>query len=120
MFSIDQGFNDSGSGDSYYKATRVTLAAGHIFFEKIVTGIKGYYQRSDYERWTGLTPEGTTELRDDNTYNISGNVGYMLTRWLTLGITAGYEKRKSNLAGYNYDDTSCMLKLDFAYSLGKK
>ena len=119
MASVDQNFSDSGIGDSYFKATRFTIGAGHIFLEKIPVGIGASYQRSDYETFTGLTPEGTTDLRKDNTYNVAGNVGYILTRWLTVGVTAGYAKRESNLAGYDYKDTYCILKLDFAYNLGK-
>ena len=71
MASVDQNFSDSGIGDSYFKATRFTIGAGHIFLEKIPVGINGSYQRSDYETTTGLTPEGTTDLRKDNTLLIS-------------------------------------------------
>ena len=68
MFAQD--FNDQGLGESYFSADRVTLKASHIFFERIPVKFDGYYQRSDYEFWTGLTPSGSTALRDDDTYGV--------------------------------------------------
>lgn len=119
-FAAEQNFNDSGIGDKYFKAHRFSLNAGHVFKEKILVNIKGYYQISDYERTTGLTPEGNTELREDKTYNISGGLGYMFTDWLTFSVTTGYEDRDSNLAGYDYDNRYYMAKIDLSYNLGSR
>ena len=112
--------NDSGEGDLYFKAHKFTLNAGHIFFEKLLLDLTATYQKSDYETFSGTTPEGTTELRDDDKYQIAGKIGYFITDRLTFSITAGYEDRDSNLAGYDYDNTYVMVKLDFGYELGKK
>jgi hypothetical protein len=109
-FAVEQNFNDSGTGDAYFKAHRFSLDAGHLFEEKLLAGIEGYYQISDYE----------TALREDKTYDISGSLGYLFTDWLTLSITVGFEERNSNLAGYDYDNRYYMVKLDFSYNLGKK
>lgn len=119
-FSADQNFNVQGIGERYFKATRFSVDAGHIFEEKIVVGIEGYYQISDYETFSGTTPAGTTELREDKTYDISGSLGYMFTDWLTFSITVGFEERNSNLAGYDYDNRYYMARLDFSYDLGKR
>ncbi len=104
-FAVEQNFNDSGTGEAYFKAHRFSLDAGHLFEEKLLAGIEGYYQISDYE----------TAPREDKTYDISGNLGYLFTNWLTLSITVGFEKRNSNLAGYDYDNGYYMVKLDFSY-----
>jgi hypothetical protein len=109
-FSAEQNFNEQGIGESYFEARRFSLDAGHIFEEKILVGIEGYYQISDYE----------TQPREDKTYDISGSVGYMVTDWLTFSITAGFEDRESNLAGYDYDNRYYMAKLDFVYNLGTR
>jgi len=116
-FSItaEKNYNDSGSGDSYFIAQKVTLNASHTFLEKIKVGVSGSYQNSDYERETGTTPAGTTELRDDDTYKISGNIGYLLTDWMTFSVGGGYEERDSNINGKNYDNTTIWARLDFAY-----
>jgi len=119
-FDAEQNFNVSGTGDTYFKATRFSLDAGHLFEEKILVGIEGYYQISDYETFLGLTPAGTTELREDKTYDISGSLGYLFTDWLTFSITAGYEERDSNLAGYDYDNRYYMLKIALVYNLGTR
>ncbi len=119
-FAADQNFNAQGIGESYFKATRFSVDAGHIFQEKIVVGIEGYYQISDYETFSGTTPAGTTELREDKTSDISGSVGYMFTDWLTFSITAGFEDRNSNLAGYDYDNRYYMARLAFVYDVGTR
>lgn len=119
-FSADMNFNDQGTGDSYYKVHRFSLNAGHIFLEKVKVGIGGYYQNCDYERTTGLTPGGATELREDDSYRISGDIGYIFADWLTLSVTAAYEERDSNLRGYDYDNKSVMCTLDFNYDLGSR
>ena len=109
-FAAEQNFNVSGTGDSYFKAHRFSLDAGHLFEEKILVGIEGYYQISDYE----------TAPREDKTYDISGSLGYLFTDWLTFSITVGFEERNSNLAGYDYDNRYYMAKLDFVYDLGRR
>jgi len=113
--SADMNFNDQGTGDSYYKAHRFSLNAGHIFLEKVKVDIGGYYQNCDYERETGLTPGGGTELREDDIYQISGGIGYIFADWLTFSVTATYEDRDSNLQGYDYDDKTVMATLNFNY-----
>ena len=109
-FAAEQNFNVSGTGDSYFKAHRFSLDAGHLFEEKILVGIEGYYQISDYE----------TAPREDKTYDISGSLGYLFTDWVTFSITVGFEERNSNLAGYDYDNRYYMAKLDFVYDLGRR
>ena len=119
-FDAEQNLNVLGTGDIYFRAIRFSLDAGHVFQEKILVSVEGYYQISDYETTTGLTPAGTTELRKDETYDISGSLGYMVTDWLTFSITTGYEERDSNLAGYDYDNRYYIGKLDFVYDLGTR
>jgi len=109
-FAAEQNFNEAGAGDTYFAATRFSLDAGHIFQEKILAGIGGYYQISDYE----------TTAREDKTYDIAGRVGYMFTDWLTFSLTAGFEERDSNVAGNDYDNTYYMAKLDLVYNLGAR
>jgi len=118
--SSELNFNDQGVADSYYKAHRFSVDAGHIFLEKLKLDVGGYYQNSDYERTTGLTPEGTTEFRDDDTYFISGSIGYIFADYLTLSVSANYEDRNSNLSGYDYDNKSVMATLDFGYDIGRR
>ena len=109
-FAAEQNFNAQGIGHTYFEARRFSLDAGHIFEEKIVVGVEGYYQISDYE----------TEPREDKTYDISGSVGYMFTDWLTFSITAGFEDRDSNLQGYDYDNRYYMARLALVYDLGTR
>ena len=116
--SAEMNFNDQGVGDSYYKTHRLSLNVGHIFLEKIKVDAKGTYQRADYERTTGLTPSGATELREDDTYTVSLGVGYIFTDWLTFLASVGYESRDSNLQGYDYHNKSVMATLDLSHDLG--
>ncbi|MEA3457550.1 MAG: outer membrane beta-barrel protein [Candidatus Thermoplasmatota archaeon] len=120
QFSAELNFNDQGIADSYYKAHRFSVDAGHIFLEKLKVDIGGYYQDSDYERTIGLTPAGTTEFREDDLYFISGSIGYIFADYLTFSVSASYEDRDSNLSGYNYDNKSVMATLDFGYDIGRR
>jgi hypothetical protein len=118
--ALEQNLNDQGIGEEYFTARRFSLDAWRLFREKIVASIGLFYQTSDYERTTGLTPEGTIALREDETSVISGGLGYRYTDWLTLSITAGFEDRESNLAGLSYDNRYYMATLDFTYELGAR
>jgi len=119
-FNIDQNFNDYGPENEYFMGTRFTLTAGHDFSKRLSGDIEAFYQISGYEETFGLTPSGDTERRKDDTFIISGTLGYEFARWLTLSGTGGYETRNSNLAGYSYDNSFVIVTLAFAYSLGKK
>lgn len=116
----ESNFNDSGTGDRYYEATRFALGAGHVFIGKIPLDIKASYQNSDYETETGLTPTGTIELRDDDTSNIEGSLGYIINEYLVFKVIGGYEDRDSNIAGRDYTNNYIMGRLDFIISLGRR
>lgn len=118
--TAEQDFNDQGLGENYFKADRITLKAGHVFWERIPVEFNGYYQRSKYEFTRGLTSSGSSELRDDDTYKVYCSVGYMFLRWFTLSIRPGYEKRNSNIAGRSYEDKTIMALLQFNYMVGGK
>ncbi len=93
-----------------FTAHRFTLSTGHVFQEKILTGVKGYYQISDYIE---------TE-REDDTYDISASIGYLIKKEMTLSFIAGREERDSNWAGYDYKNRYFMLKFDFNFDIGSR
>ena len=117
---LAQDFNNQGLNEGYFKADRATLTAGHIFLERIPVHFNGYYQRSKYEFWTGITSSGSDEKRDDDTYKIYCSVGYKFLRWFTLSVKPGYEKRSSNIVGRSYEDKTIMAQLEFLYDVGGK
>jgi hypothetical protein len=118
--NIAQNANDQSPGSNYFIATRFILKGGHEFSRKLSGDVRALYQISDYERTTGLTPGGNTAEREDDTYEISGSLNYLFARWMTFSGTAGFEKRDSNLAGFDYENTFFILKLGFTYDLGRK
>jgi len=101
--------------DSYYAADRFTMSLGHVFFRKILARIKGYYQMSDYEQFGGLNAN-----REDNIYNVSGSLGYLFAKNLSLSFTAGREVRNSNFSDYDYKNNFFMLTLDFNWDIGSR
>ena len=105
--SLSQNFNDYGAGDNYYKATRVDISLGRLCLEKLDFTLAAAYQQSDYEE--------SATARADDTWQISGNLDYMINERFTLGCKLGYETRDSNNAGYDYDNTYALLNLKFAY-----
>lgn len=116
----ESNFNDSGTGDRYYEATRFALGAGHVFKGKVPFDLKASYQNSDYETETGLTPAGTIELRDDDTSNIEASLGYIISEYLVLKFITGYEDRDSNIVGRSYTNSYIMGRLEFIISLGRR
>jgi len=97
--------------DTYVAADRFTTSVGHVFFRKILTRVKGYYQISDYDD-LGLGID-----REDKTYNVAGTIGYLINNYLSLNFTAGREERNSNMAGMDYENNYFILSLDFNYDI---
>ncbi len=118
LISISSEMDFSDTSD--FTAHKQTLTISQTFLEKITIKIDASYQNSDYEQTTGLTPSGATELQDEDTYTLSGSIGYMFTDTLTFSLGSDYEDRDSNIAGNSYDNTSIWTRLDFAYDFGGK
>lgn len=118
--SAVQDFNIWHDEGDYHVARRFTVDAGHVFMRKVPIKIVAAYQNSDYERFTGLTPSGNIEKREDDSYGIQGSLGYLIRDWILLSASAGYEDRDSNLAGYDYENEYYMIKLDLAYEVGER
>ncbi len=116
----ETNFNDSGVGDRYYKATRYSMMAGHVFARKFPFDLEASFQNSDYEKWAGLTPAGTLEVRDDDTKRVEGRLGYIISDYLVFTLAAGHEDRESNMAGRDYDNTYVSARLGFVYGVGKR
>ena len=114
----EHNLNDQGLNERYFNAYRVSLNAGHIFWERIVVGFNGYYQRSDYIFTRGPTSSGSIEKRVDDSYFFDLEVGYLFTRWLKLSVNPGIEKRSSNIIGHSFDNPLVMVNLAFTYNVG--
>lgn len=112
----EMDFSDS----SIFTAHKQTLTASHTFLKKLTIKINASYQNADYQQEAGLTPSKTTELRNDDTYTLSGSIGYLFTDTLTFSLGSDYEERDSNLADKDYDNRSIWAQLAFAYDFGGK
>jgi len=108
--SADHNFNYLNlSSQGYYEADRYGLTIDHDLTERITAGLRGFYQKSDYE----------DSSRDDDTYNITGEINYLMKEWLVFLVSAGYETRNSNMSAEDYDNTTVMGQLQFKHSLGR-
>jgi hypothetical protein len=56
-----------------------------------------------------------TERRVDHVKGVSQTLNYDATRYLRLSATAKRELRVSNIAGFNYGDTSATLSVQFTW-----
>ncbi len=112
--AADRNFNSIG--DSFI-SNRLTLSVGHVWLRKLFTVVRGYYQIADYDYEFGLTPDGNIAVRDDDLYNISGRIGYLITKSMEVSITVGKQNRSSNLAGLDYDDKFAYLRFSFGFDL---
>jgi hypothetical protein len=104
----------------YYVADRFTLSLGTLFFDRINTQLRGWYQLSDYEDFFGTTEGGQTEARYDKTLDLSARVGYLFSDVLALNLTGGRQDRDSNLPGFSYVNNYAILSLDFNYDVGAR
>ncbi len=118
--AAERNFNNLGYYYDLYEAYRFTGSIGHVFMDKIEAIIRGYYQTNKYINYTGATPAGNTELREDDVYDISGKIGYLIKENMSISLTAGQENRESNLAGYDYKNNYIMLSFDFNYDIGSR
>lgn len=107
-----QNFNNTGNGNEYYRADRVTLMLGKLFLEKIDARINAYYQKSDYQ--SGLLD------RDDDTWSFSGQASYFVNDWLTLTLRSGIELRDSSVAFNDYDNAYAAFRVTVNYDLGSR
>ena len=88
--------------------------------EKLPFDMKAEFQESDYKTTTGLTPSGITAIREDDSYNLEGSLGYIYNEYFLFKVAAGYEDRDSNLAGTDYDNRYLMATINFSYDLSRK
>jgi polysaccharide biosynthesis protein VpsM len=117
FFDYERNFNTLGS---FRTDDRFTLSLGHLFWEKIKLILRGYYQLSDYEDFTGTTDDGDTKTREDDVYGISASIKYLLMDQWHISLTAGHTDRDSNVSGYSYDNNFVTLDLEFSYLFGRE
>ena len=105
---------------SYYTADRFILSLGGLFWDRIDTQARGWYQIGDYKSYTSSNPEERDKKRKDKTYDISLRMAYVFTESLSLSLTGGRTERDSNLEGYSYVNDYVILSADFNYDLGAR
>lgn len=108
--SLGSNLNDIGTGESYYTSTRFDAVVTYLFFERLNSTLKGWYQNSDYK----------TSDREDDRFFFSGALDYLIHDYFTLGLEAGYEDRDSNVAGKDFNNSYVMLNVKFDYDLASK
>lgn len=107
---LSQNYNDAGSGEQYYTATKLTLMAGHTFMKRIDLTLKGLYQNSDYE--------GSN--REDDKWSLACHANYRLNDMFSFALEPGFETRDSNEAGRDYDNTYVLLNVKVQYDFAGK
>jgi len=110
-FAFEQNFNNLGFFYDYYTCDCYTMSVGHVFYKKISARLKGYYQISDYR---------SPSIREDDRYDVSASIGYLISERLILSFEAGKEERDSNTDSYDYVDKYVMVKFNFNYDIGSR
>ncbi len=108
--SVGNNFNDSGSGETYYDATRFELDASYLLFDRLNCQLTAWYQIADYE---------TSDREDDRWYG-SLAVDYWFHEIFAIGLEGGLEERDSNEQGRDFDNQFIMLNVQFNYDMGSK
>ncbi len=115
-FYLEYNTNYHDLGDQRYDH-RLFLSVGRLFYRKIKLDLSGYYVRSDYDTFFGLTPEGTLAVREDDVFGLTASLRYLIKERWNLLFMAGLVDRSSNLAGFSYDDTFASAELEFFFPL---
>ncbi|WP_457551274.1 outer membrane beta-barrel protein [Desulfobacula sp.] len=110
FMSIGSNYNDSGSGETYYKTTRFDAKLTYLVMEKINFTLAGSLQNSEYE----------TSTREDDRWLVSLGADYLVNDFFNVGLEGGKEKRDSNFAGKDFDNDYIMVKAQFNYDLSAK
>ncbi|MEW5910496.1 MAG: outer membrane beta-barrel protein, partial [Thermodesulfobacteriota bacterium] len=118
--AAEKNFNNLGYYFDTYVANRLTGSIGYVFLEKFHLFARGYYQITEYKNYEGLTPEGTTEIREDKVYDYSAGLGYLIRKNMEISIRTGNKKQDSNIAGLDYENNYAMLTFDFNYDLSAR
>lgn len=109
-FAVEKNFNNLGYYFDTFEAYRYTASAGHVFLDKIRGLVRGFYQTNDY----------IASSRKDDIYDISGAIGYLITKKMELSFTIGRTERDSNVDGESYQDDYAYLKFDFNFDIGSR
>ena len=104
-FNFHRRFDEEG----YYEANRFSLRLNRDLTAKITLGLDGYYQNSDYIDY----------IREDDTYNIMGDINYKIRERLALYFSVSYENRNSNEPEEEYENVVTMGQLRFSYDIPK-
>lgn len=105
MSKLSQNYNDSGSGDSYYQATKLDLSADYSLIDRLNFVLKGSYQNSDYE----------VGSREDDKWSLSCRANYKINDIFSMALEPGYETRDSNDDTKDYDNTYILFNVKMQY-----
>jgi hypothetical protein len=118
--AVERNFNNLGYYYDLFEATRYTASVGHIFYHKFHGILRGYYQNSDYQNYSALTPSGDTQTRDDDTWDYSAILRYLMTEKMSIVMMGGHQERDSNIVDLDYDNDYVYLGYEFNYDIGKR
>ena len=108
--ALSQNYNDAGSGQQYYKATKLELNAGHIFMKSIGLTLKAAFQNSDYEG---------SDL-DEDSWFLACRANYSLNDMVSFALEPGFETRDSNANYRDYDNTYVLFNVKVQYDFAGK
>ena len=105
-----QNYNYLGfhPNDDYYKAYRFSGKYEYDVTMRITSGLEASYQNDDY----------INSPREDDTYTVTGDIGYRIKEWVELAASVSYEERDSNQGRNDYDKLIGMVELRFDFDFG--
>jgi len=107
FLSLDRNFNNFGEGQQYYSGLSLYAVFGYLFVDKLDLELTFEFQDRDYENKT----------REDEIYQLTGQLGYLLTKHFSMAVKYGYEQRDSTRADSEYDNSYLMLSAKLEYDV---
>lgn len=101
--SLLHDMNDALTADGYYSALQIKGAVDRKVLKHLKLGFNASYEWDDYE----LTN------REDDVWKIGAAAGYTINSWLEFKMEVGYQQQNSIVNFGDYENTSCMFKLNY-------
>ncbi|MBN2570228.1 MAG: outer membrane beta-barrel protein [Deltaproteobacteria bacterium] len=114
--SATRVIDEDVDNNAAYTSTNASLAWSHLLAwnEKIsMTASLGYGNR-DYDM-ADTDVDGTSKIREDDSWNAGIGFGYMMQRWLKFALNYSYTHNGSNFERYDYDENRVFFSVTLQY-----
>ena len=107
---------EDSDNNNAYTNTNASLSWSHVLAwnEKISMAPFLGYGKKDYDR-ASIDVDGTSKIREDDSWNAGIGLGYMMQEWLKLALNYSYTDNNSNFKRYDYKENRVFFNVTMQY-----